>query len=120
MQNMRATVCRVCFSQTVGAAICTQNSANFALSPWQTRLALPRPDCKAEGISVCCRIARGIIEERKTYSKSKVANDVLNATRLNLLGLGATIVALQAGFHTTCLIHHLDQTADLPSSPIVI
>jgi hypothetical protein len=42
------------------------------------------------------RIARSVIEQGKKISKSNVSANVLQSTKLNLLGLGATIIGLQA------------------------
>ena len=38
------------------------------------------------------RLARRVIEASEKISKSKTAADVLGATRLNLIGLGLTLV----------------------------
>ena len=46
--------------------------------------------------SPCHRIARRVIVDGEKHSKSKVAAGLLGSTRLNLAGMGATIIGLQA------------------------
>lgn len=45
--------------------------------------------------SLPCRVARRVIEASEKVSKSKLAADVLGVTRLNLFGLGLTLIGLQ-------------------------
>jgi len=42
------------------------------------------------------RLARRVIESGEKVSKSKLAADILGATRINLFGLGLTIFGLQS------------------------
>ena len=48
------------------------------------------------GLVAACRLARRVIVNGEKVSKAKVAAGVLGTTYLNLAGMGATLVGLQA------------------------
>ena len=50
-----------------------------------------------EAPRACGRTARKVLEGGQTVSKASVAGSLLAAVRLNLWGLGATLLGLQAG-----------------------
>lgn len=44
-----------------------------------------------------CRLTRRVLLDGEQVSKSKAAAGVLGSTRLNMIGLGSTLVGLQVG-----------------------